>query len=117
MPELVLAGIPTCDTCRRARRWLSERGLDANWKDLRADPPDRSQVAGWVKSLGATALRNTSGASYRALGPEREQWSAEQWAEAMAADPMLIKRPVLELDGRAVAVGFQPAGWAALLDA
>lgn len=116
MAEILIAGIPTCDTCRRARRWLADRGLHATWKDLRAEPPDRDRVSAWVAALGPAALKNTSGASYRALGPEREQWGAEQWARAFASDPMLIKRPLLEVDGQAVAVGFQPAGWAALLD-
>ncbi len=51
-------------------------------------------------------MRNTSGGSYRALGPEKESWSDTQWAEAFAADPMLIKRPIVERDGKPTIVGW-----------
>lgn len=104
---LAVYGIKTCDTVRKARRWLTERGLEHTFADLRATPPERDRVAGWIEALGARALRNTSGRSYRALPPERDSWTDAQWAEAMAADPMLIKRPVIERDGTAVLVGFR----------
>lgn len=99
-------GIPTCDTVRRARAWLSARGLPFTDSNLRADPPDRARVARWVETFGNKALRNTAGGSYRALPADRESWSDERWIDAFAQDPMLIKRPVFERDGVPVLVGF-----------
>jgi arsenate reductase (glutaredoxin) len=113
--ELSLYGIPTCQTCKKARAWLDERGLAHRWVDLREAPPSRAQIDAWVRALGAKPLRNTSGGSYRALGPEKASWSEAAWSEAFAADPMLIKRPVLELDGEAVAVGFRADRWSDIL--
>jgi arsenate reductase len=102
-----LVGIPTCGTVKKARAWMDQRGLPYQWLDLRQSPPSREVVADWVRALGAAALRNTSGASYRALPAERERWSDDRWIEAFAADPMLIKRPVVLRDGQAVAVGWR----------
>lgn len=109
--KLQVFGIPACGTCRKARAWLSERGLDHKFVDLRESPPTKSRVGRWRKAFGAKAMRNTSGGSYRALGPERESWSDARWEEAYAADPMLIRRPVLEIDGSPVAIGFSAAAW------
>jgi arsenate reductase len=104
---LTVYGIPTCGTVRKARSWLDANGHAHTFVDLRQSPPARAQVDGWVARFGASALRNTSGGSYRALGPEKDGWSPEQWAAAFAADPMLIKRPVIERDGAPLQVGFR----------
>ena len=112
---ITLHGIPSCDTCRMARAWLTARGTEHAWVDLRESPPSAAQVDAWVGALGAKALRNTSGGSFRALGLEKDGWSDAQWSAAFARDPMLIKRPVLEIDGRAAAVGFKAEAWERLI--
>jgi arsenate reductase len=104
---LTVYGIPSCGTVKKARTWLDSRGIAHGWIDLRSTPPDRARVDRWVQVLGASALRNTSGASFRSLGIEKDTWSEEDWAEAFHADPMLIRRPVIERDGAPVLVGFR----------
>lgn len=104
---LTVYGIKTCDTVRRARRWIDEHNGEHVFVDFRKDPVGAERVQAWVDALGAKALRNTSGGSYRALPAEKSSWEDAQWVEAMAADPMLIKRPVIERDGTAVMVGFR----------
>jgi arsenate reductase len=64
-------------------------------------------ISDWVKTLGAKALRNTSGQSYRALGEERNTWSDQGWINAYSQDAMLIKRPLWVKDGAAMMVGFR----------
>ena len=104
---LTVYGIPNCGTVKKARRWMDEREAAHTFVDFRATPPSRGQVEGWVEALGAKAMRNTSGGSYRALPPEKQDWDDARWVEAFAADPMLIKRPIIERDGTAVQVGFR----------
>ena len=104
---LTVYGIPNCGTVKKARKWLVARGLSHGWVDFREAPPPPEQTQAWVQALGAKALRNTSGGSYRALGPEKAKWDDATWAAHFAADPMLIKRPVIERDGRAVLAGFR----------
>mgnify|MGYP006270654229 CR=1 FL=1 len=109
-----LYGIPSCQSCKRAMSWLRDQGVVYTWVDFREQPPARGKLDEWVAALGAKALRNTSGGAYRALGEEKKSWSEAQWAAAFAADAMLIKRPVLELDGEPKAVGFKPERYAEL---
>ena len=103
---LVVWGIPSCGTVRKAQGWLDAQGLPYQKADLRESPPSAERIARWAAAFGAKALRNTSGGSYRALGPDKDSYSDAQWIQAFAADPMLIKRPVIELDGAPVLVGF-----------
>lgn len=104
---LTVYGIPTCGTVRKARAWLDGHDTAYDWVDLRESPPDRATIDRWIAAFGTKALRNTSGGAYRALGPEKKDWTDERWAEAFASDPMLIKRPVIERDGAPVLVGFR----------
>ncbi|MFM2160750.1 MAG: hypothetical protein RLZZ383_262 [Pseudomonadota bacterium] len=101
-----LYGIPTCGTVKKAVAWFTAEGLDHRFHDLRATPPTRDDVAAWVDAFGARALRNTSGGSFRALGPEKDDWDDTRWAAAFLADPMLIKRPVIVRDGVPLQVVF-----------
>lgn len=105
--SIIIYGIPNCGTVKKARTWLDTRNQAHTFVDFRKTPVAADRVAAWVDALGAKALKNTSGGSYRALGDEKKTWSDAQWATAMAADPMLIKRPVIEHNGTAVRAGFR----------
>lgn len=106
--EVVVWGIPSCGSVKKARAFLDDNGVAHRFADLRATPPTRDVVARWVKAFGTKAMRNTAGASYRALSDDKNAWDDAQWIESFAADPMLIKRPIIEKGGAAVAVGFKP---------
>lgn len=104
---MIVYGIPNCDTVKRARKWLTARGVEHQFVDFRKNPVGGERTAAWVDALGPKALKNTSGGSYRGLPPDKKTWDEGQWKTAMAADPMLIKRPVIERDGVAVIAGFR----------
>ena len=52
---------------------------------------------------------NTSGNSYRALGLKDrfDQLTVDEALELLAADGMLIKRPILIKDGRVLQIGYR----------
>ena len=103
---LTVYGIPSCGTVKKARSWLDGARRPHSFVDFRQTPPSAAQVRGWVAKFGSRALRNTSGGSYRARGPEKDAWTEAQWTAAFIADAMLIKRPVVERDGVPVIVGW-----------
>jgi arsenate reductase len=111
---LRLHGIPTCGTVKKARQWLDAQGIAYHYVDLRETPPTAEEVAAWVAKVGAQALKNTSGGSYRALGPKKDAYQEADWQAAFAGDPMLIKRPVLVGPSGLLAVGFSETTWAKL---
>ncbi|MEB3275324.1 MAG: Spx/MgsR family RNA polymerase-binding regulatory protein [Prochlorothrix sp.] len=104
---LLVYGIPTCGTCKKAFQWLKTQEIDYEFINTKENPPDRAQIAAWVDRLGHKPMRNTSGQSYRALGEEKKSWDDRQWIDAFAVDAMLLKRPLFVRDGVAVLAGFR----------
>ncbi|MDP2345803.1 MAG: arsenate reductase family protein [Deltaproteobacteria bacterium] len=107
VPALVVWGIPSCSTVKKARTFLTDRGIAHRFADLRAAPPSTSTIELWAAAFGTRAMRNTSGGSYRALPEDKDSWSDARWIKEFAGDPMLIKRPVIERDGKAILIGFK----------
>ncbi len=113
--RVTIYGIPTCGTVQKARAWLRQEGVEHEWVDLREDRPSPDRVQAWVERFGALAMRNTSGGAFRALPAEKAGWSTNQWLTAFVEDPMLIKRPVVEIDGEPRLIGFREESWRAVL--
>lgn len=112
-----------CSTCKKARRFLDSHGHTATLIDLKQAPPSAETLAALHEASGLPVKRffNTSGQSYRGGGFKDKLpgfTDAEAFA-ALAADGMLIKRPILSIrraDGStAVTVGFKEAVWSDLL--
>lgn len=104
--SITLAGIPNCDTVRKARKWLSANGIDYHFHDFRKDGLDEKQLRHWVRELGWETLLNTRGMMWRKLPDSKKENMDEKKAIAiMLAEPAIIKRPVLNL-GKHHHVGF-----------
>lgn len=100
-------GLKTCDTCRKARRILSEAEVDHVFHDVRESAISKSQVTRWAKAAGWEVLLNRSSAAWRGLDARDKERLTETKAVAlMAANPTLIKRPVIERGGTDVFVGW-----------
>ena len=113
--EIELYGIPNCDTVKKARAWLAERGLAYGFHDYKKEGADPERLARWADSVGWEALLNTRGTTFRKL-PEADRTAIdrEKALALMEAYPSLIKRPVVEHPG-GLLVGFDPDAWAQTL--
>jgi arsenate reductase len=113
--SVTIHGIRNCDTMKRARAWLEARGVAYRFRDYKADPPGRDELAAWAGVIGWEKLLNRAGTTFRKLpDSERAGLDAARALALMQAHPSLIRRPVLETAGR-VLVGFDETAWAALL--
>lgn len=105
---------PKCTTCQRAKAFLDARHIPYTLRDIKAENPSAAELAAWHAMSGLPLRRffNTSGLSYRALGLAEKLPSmneAEQLS-LLAADGMLVKRPLLIGDAFAL-VGFKETEW------
>ena len=105
---------PKCTTCQRARKWLDGQGAAYEARDIKEDNPTLEELTAWYRRSGLPLKKffNTSGLQYRALGlkdrlPEMSE--GEQLA-LLASDGMLVKRPLLVTEEKAVS-GFREAEW------
>ncbi len=113
--SVTIHGIKNCDTMKKARAWLEERGIEHRFHDYKLVGIDRALLESWVRQLGWEKLLNRAGTTFRKL-PEPEKAGIDE-ARAIAlmlAQPSLIKRPVLDIGGRLL-VGFAPAAYAEAL--
>lgn len=97
-----LYGIPNCTTVKKARAWLAGHGHDVPFHDFKKQGVDAAWLRKVGKQVGWQALLNTRGTTWRKLS-DADKAAAGDEAGALAlmqAQPSVIKRPVLELDGR-----------------
>lgn len=113
--KLTIYGIKSCDTMKKARAWLDAEGLAYDFHDYKTKGIDQDRLAAWVGQVGFEPLLNRAGTTFRKL-PEaqRQDLDAEKAIALMLAHPSMIKRPVLDMDGRLL-VGFKPDAYAAAL--
>jgi arsenate reductase (glutaredoxin) len=113
--SLILHGIRNCDTMKKAWTWLDEHGIAYAFHDYKKQGIDRASLERWVREAGWEKVLNKAGTTFKALPDADKQDLNEQKAVAlMLAQPSMIKRPVLEGEGRLI-VGFKPELYAPLL--
>ena len=95
---------PKCTTCQKAQKWLDENGISYTFNELTA----------WHERSGLPLKRffNTSGLLYKSMGLKDKlpQMSEDEMLKLLAADGMLVKRPLL-VGNDFVLVGFKEAEW------
>ena len=102
---------PKCSTCRKAKAELERLGLEFEAVDIVKETPSKEEILTWIENsdLCLKSFFNTSGLKYRELGlkDKLSGLSIEEAADLLAADGMLIKRPILEKDGKILQIGYR----------
>ena len=105
---------PRCTTCQRAKAWLDESGVEYELRDIKLDNPTLDELKVWHEQSGLPLkkLFNTSGLLYKSLDLKNKlpTMSEDEILALLSSDGMLVKRPLLVLDGR-VLVGFKEEEW------
>ena len=106
---ITIYGIKNCDTMKKARTWLDKRGVDYAFHDYKAAGIDRERLERWSRKVGWETLLNRAGTTFRKLPDKDQEGLTEKKALAlMLKQPSMIKRPVLDLGGGRLLVGFKP---------
>ncbi len=106
--------LKTCDSCRRATKWLKENNIPFEEIPIRETPPSIAELRSGLKSTGdIRKLFNTSGQDYRNLGMKEKlpKLSEAEAISLLASNGNLIKRPFL-ISAHTVLVGFNAGEWA-----
>ena len=110
---------PKCTTCKKAKKWLDEHGIEYVDRHIVEENPTAEELAAWKERSGLPLRRffNTSGIKYRELGIKAKLdagMSEEDAFDLLATDGMLVKRPLVVGDDF-VLVGFKEEQWAEAL--
>ena len=105
---ITMYGIKNCDTIKKACDWLADHGRAYEFHDYKASGIDKAKLQGWVDKLGWEILLNRAGTTFKKLpDADKAGIDAARAIALMEAQPSMIKRPVLDVDGDLL-VGFKP---------
>jgi arsenate reductase len=114
--SITIYGIKNCDTMKKARAWLDKAGVDYAFHDYKSAGIDKDKLERWAKKAGWETVINRAGLTFKKLPDKDKEGLTETKAiKLMLAQPSMIKRPVLELPGGKLLVGFKPEAYAAAL--
>ena len=110
--SITVYGIPNCDSVKKARVWLSERGIDYTFHDFKKQGVPAAAVDLWLSHVSWDMLVNRKGTTWRKLDPARQArvTDAASARHLMLEHASVIKRPVM-VTGQEVIVGVNLEAW------
>jgi arsenate reductase len=109
---VTIYGIKNCDTMKKARAWLDDRGVAYDFHDYKSAGIEHARLERWTNEVGWETLLNRAGTTFRKLTDKDKDGLTQKKAIALMLDqPSMIKRPVLDVGGRLL-VGFKPDEYA-----
>jgi arsenate reductase (glutaredoxin) len=102
----ILYGIPNCDTVKKARIYLDNRGVTYRFHDYKKAGIEKADLERWSQQVGWEKLLNKAGTSFKKL-PDADKLDINETKAIalMLANPSMIKRPVAE-GSETLLVGF-----------
>ena len=105
---------PPCSTCKKAKAWLQEKGVDFQSRHIKEQNPSYEELKEWHGRSGLPIKKffNTSGLLYKSLNLKEKlpAMTEEEQLRLLASDGMLVKRPIL-ITEKAVIPGFRAEAW------
>ena len=103
---LTLYGIKNCDRVKKAKDWLTNKGVEFQFHDFRKDGIDAGTLQRWLDAVGSETLVNQQSRTWRTLDDGmRHQCNNVSPIPILLTHPTLIRRPVL-VDEQRLLVGF-----------
>ena len=113
-----LYGIPNCDTVKKARAWLASYAIGVEFHDFKKHGVSAELAQRWLQQVSWELLINRKGTTWRGL-PEEQKMAITSNAAAqqlMLEKTSVIKRPLLEQDGKLLHIGFDDAAYSKLFN-
>lgn len=111
---MIFIEYPKCTTCKKAKKWLDDRGIEYTDRHIVEDNPTFDELKTWYEKSGLPLKRffNTSGLLYKSmeLKDRLATMSENEQLTLLASNGMLVKRPLLITDN-AVIPGFREKEW------
>lgn len=105
---------PPCSTCKKAKAWLQEKGVDFQSRHIKEQNPSYEELKQWHGRSGLPIKKffNTSGLLYKSLNLKEKlpAMTEEEQLQLLSSDGMLVKRPIL-ITEKAVIPGFRAEAW------
>lgn len=106
---LTVYGIPNCDTIKKTMEWLKANNIAYQFHDYRKAGISTEKLKSWLQQVPLEKVFNKASTTFKELPDELKATIGDETAaiEIMKERTSIIKRPVIEEDGKVVAVGFK----------
>ena len=107
MKEIIVYGIPNCDTIKKTLDWCKKNKIRVSFYDYKKKGISKEKLAIWCKKVGWESLLNKKSTSWRNMTAKEQAATIDQQSaiKVMMVNNSIIKRPVIE-KGDALMVGF-----------
>ncbi len=116
MSTVQIYGIKSCDTMKKALKWLDAHEIAFEFHDYKKAPIDIQSLEGWLDQVAWDELINKRGTTWRKLSEEDKSGIDKAKAiRLIQSNNSLIKRPVLRI-GEKIHLGFKADNYAQLFN-
>ena len=99
---MIIYGIKSCSTVGKARKFMKENAIDFEFVDYKVERVDEVKIREWLKQVDINILFNNRGKKYRDLALKELNLDDDGKIEWMAKENYLLKRPVIEHNGKVI---------------
>ncbi|OLY93201.1 transcriptional regulator, Spx/MgsR family [Cnuella takakiae] len=106
-------GILNCNTVKKATTWLQQHNIAFTFHDYKKQGITEKQLQQWAAELGFEKLVNTKGTTWRGLSDVEKATAATEAGalKLMQEKTSVIKRPLIEKDGKTLCLGYDEAAY------
>jgi Spx/MgsR family transcriptional regulator len=109
----IVYGIPNCDTVKKVFNWFQARKIAYQFHDYKKEGILPAQLKKWCGQVGWETLLNKKSTTWRGLDAKTQASIVNEKSavQLMTEHTSIIKRPVIEKEGKVIAVGFNETAY------
>lgn len=104
MPRITVYEKPTCTTCRKVAKVLTENGVNFEKVNYYVDPFSKSKLQTLLKKMKMkpSELLRKNEKTYKDLKLKEKNYTENQILDLMIKHPDLVQRPIVEKGNKAI---------------
>lgn len=105
---MIVYGIKNCNTMKKAFDWLNANGIAFEFHDYKKAGIIQAKLEQWIFQVGLDEVVNKKGTTYKQL-TDNQKADIEDQKKAISIlmdKTSMIKRPIIEMDGKIILLGF-----------
>ena len=99
---ITVYGIKTCGSVQKALKFFKENNIEVDFFDFKKDTPTAEKIKSWTEKSDINILFNSKGTKYKTLQLKELNLDENGKFEWLCKEPMLFKRPVIEVDDKVI---------------
>ncbi len=110
---MIVYGIKNCNTVKSAVLWLDKNNVEFEFHDYKKAGVTAAQLKEWCRQVGWESLVNKRGTTWRQLEEtvQKKVINEKSAIALMIEKTSVIKRPLIERNGKVLLLGFDEAAY------